>query len=290
MFDLKLYFLVLICSLNNAEVYACRSSRCYGELGCFDAYGFPFNELPSSRDAVGTEFTLQTRDMTEDESLSANDVSSSSFNSALPTKVIIHGFMEDSEDWVTEMRRLLLIEGNYNVIIVDWKEGAEEYLWDYYDAVGNSRIVGAEIDLLITKLQSVYSISLDTIHLIGFSLGAHVAGYAGDRLDGGIGRITGLDPAGYGFEDENIYRRLDPTDAVYVDVIHTDADFTGIDHSVGDVDYYPSGGEDQPGCAWYSVKCDHTKAVEYFMASIEDQKQFSCEYYREKYNDTCFEE
>ncbi|XP_033112800.1 pancreatic lipase-related protein 2-like [Anneissia japonica] len=292
MFKLMFYFLVLICSLNNAEVYAIR--KCYGELGCFDSYGFPFNKLPSSRDEVGTKFTIQSRYITEDESLSANDVSSSSFNSAIPTKFIIHGFDQSNwKDRVTEMRQLLLIEGNYNVIIVDWEEGAGEHFWDYYDAVGNSRIVGAEIDLLINKFQSVYRISLSSVHLIGFSLGAHVAGFAGDRLNGRIGRITGLDPAKPGFEDENIYRRLDHTDAAYVDIIHTDANLWGINHSVGDVDYYPSGGEDQPGCEWYrfpSIACDHLKALKYFIESIEDQQQFSCEYYREKYDDICFEE
>ena len=49
------------------------------------------------------------------------------------------------------------------------------------------------------------------------------SGYAGERV-AGLGRITGLDPAEPFFQFMPPSVRLDPTDALLVDVIHTDAD------------------------------------------------------------------
>lgn len=63
---------------------------------------------------------------------------------------------------------------------------------------------------------------MKTMHILGHSLGSHVAGYAGERLKR-LGRITGLDPAGPYYEFMPPEVRLDPTDAIFVDAIHSDA-------------------------------------------------------------------
>ncbi|MEQ2158209.1 hypothetical protein GOODEAATRI_009878, partial [Goodea atripinnis] len=84
--------------------------------------------------------------------------------------------------------------------------------------------------------------SLSSIHLIGVSLGAHLAGFVGANLNGTIGRITGLDPAGPMFTSATPEERLDPSDAMFVDVLHTDM------NSHGHIDFYANGGSDQPGC------------------------------------------
>ena len=65
--------------------------------------------------------------------------------------------------------------------------------------------------------------------------------------------FSGLDPAGPGFPLNETDTRLDVTDADFVDIIHTDAgDLTGnelgMQESIGHIDFYPNGGEIQPGC------------------------------------------
>jgi hypothetical protein len=109
------------------------------------------------------------------------------------------------------------------------------------------------------------------MHLIGHSLGAHISSYVGHNLRN-LGRISGLgifiiirnyklylfiffylniDPAGPDFYDSLAPDRLDSSDALFVDVIHTDGAprvHSGFGHldALGHVDFYPNGGSAQP--------------------------------------------
>lgn len=60
--------------------------------------------------------------------------------------------------------------------------------------------------------------------------------------------LPGLDPAGPLFSSTHSAVRLDPSDARFVDVIHTDARRWGIEEPCGHIDFYPNGGENQLGC------------------------------------------
>lgn len=74
-----------------------------------------------------------------------------------------------------------------NVIIVDWGRGSG---FPYTQAAANTRVVGAEVAAMILYLNEVAGTTNSQFHLIGHSLGAHVCGYAGERLRG-LERITG---------------------------------------------------------------------------------------------------
>lgn len=78
--------------------------------------------------------------------------------------------------------------------MVDWSRGAS---FPYIQASGNTRLVGAQIATLIKFLISTNAGSpnlADRFYIVGFSLGAQIAGYAGTNLRGHgmmLGRITG---------------------------------------------------------------------------------------------------
>ena len=93
------------------------------------------------------------------------------------------------------MKTALLDREDCNVILVDWPKGAKGP--DYFQAAGNTRLVGAQTAELIRFLISTSSgsaSSIDRFYIVGFSLGAQVAGYAGSYLRARgmrLGRITG---------------------------------------------------------------------------------------------------
>ncbi|PIO23946.1 hypothetical protein AB205_0146870, partial [Aquarana catesbeiana] len=123
------------------------------------------------------------------------------------------------ESWLVKLVSALQEREPYsNIIVVDWMFLAHQL---YPDAVNNTKFVGSETARLMDWLQEKANLSLQHVHLIGYSLGAHVAGFSGNYVNGTIGRITGLDPAGPMFEGAEAHKRLSPDDADFVDVLHT---------------------------------------------------------------------
>ncbi|XP_026881983.2 endothelial lipase [Electrophorus electricus] len=208
------------------------------------------------------------------------------FNASAKTILIIHGWTIGGvfESWMYQLvAAVRQRELEANLIVVDWLDLAHQL---YPDAVSHTRHVGLSIAALLDWLQDEQQVLLDRVHMIGYSLGAHVAGYAGNFVQGTVGRITGLDPAGPMFEGVEAHRRLSPDDADFVDVLHT---YTrealgvsiGIQQPIGDIDIYPNGGDVQPGCTLGEVlstaaagnfmdvmKCEHERSVHLFVDSL----------------------
>lgn len=274
-----------------------RSAKCYDDLGCF-SNAHPFNNtdglLPQRPEVINTVFRLYTlQRAVHPEVISRNnpaDLARSAFDPELPVKIIIHGFLQHGQvAWVRDMADELLRKTPMNVITVDWGNGAG---FPYSQAAANTRVVGAEVAQLIQLLKDQQDVSASNVHLIGHSLGAHVAGYAGTRIPRLV-RITGLDPAEPDFEDTDNVVHLEKTDAVFVDIIHSDGsefDYVsgfGMIDEVGHIDFYPNGGENQPGCPLESVtnimstaaadgledaedvlSCSHSRSIYLFTESI----------------------
>ncbi|XP_015122366.1 pancreatic triacylglycerol lipase [Diachasma alloeum] len=288
-------------------------TRCYDDLGClnitrswYHLIHRPLNVFPLPREVINTRFILYTNENpTEGQVLIVakdKSIKRSNFDPKRKTKFIIHGFIDTPlSNWVKEMRNELLKHGDYNVIIVDWAGGS---LPLYTQATANTRLVGLEIAHLVRHLQTNYGLDTSDVHLIGHSLGAHTAGYAGERLEGQIGRITGLDPAEPYFQGMPSHLRLDWADAQLVDVIHTDGKSIfflglpgyGMSQPCGHLDFYPNNGKEQPGCTDLSettpslpltliregleeasrvlVACNHVRAIKLFIESINSKCQY----------------
>ncbi|XP_071874686.1 pancreatic lipase-related protein 2 isoform X1 [Bombus fervidus] len=305
-------------------------TRCYDELGClnitrswYHLIHRPLNVFPLPREVINTKFILYTNDNNvEGQTLSAakdKSIKRSYFDPKRKTKFIIHGFIDTPlSNWVNEMRNELLKHDNYNVIIVDWGGGS---LPLYTQATANTRLVGLEIAHLVKHLQTNYGLDPNDVHLIGHSLGAHTAGYAGEKMGGKVGRITGLDPAEPYFQGMPSHVRLDYTDAKLVDVIHTDGKsffFLGLPgygmiQPCGHLDFYPNNGKEQPGCTDLSettpslpltlikegleeasrvlVACNHVRSIKLFTESINSKCQYvahECSSYASFLRGECF--
>ncbi|CAH2087476.1 unnamed protein product [Euphydryas editha] len=78
--------------------------------------------------------------------------------------------------------------------------------------------------------------------------------------------FTGLDPAGPLWNLNS--NRLRASDAVYVEAIHTNGGALGlgIGSPLADADFFPNGGNSQPGCL--TPICSHNRAWELFASTV----------------------
>ncbi|XP_069098311.1 pancreatic triacylglycerol lipase-like [Pleurodeles waltl] len=276
-----------------------RAEICYDRLGCFSDESpwsgtaeRPIGGLPWSPEKINTRFLLYTKENQNSfQEISAKDAASllsSNFKTSRKTRFIIHGFLEKGEEsWLSNMCKRMLQVENVNCICVDWQGGSRTL---YSQASNNIRVVGAEIAYFINILSARFGHSPSKVHIIGHSLGSHVAGEAGKRRPG-VSRITGLDPAQPYFQGTPVEVRLDPSDAALVDVIHTDSGpfipnlGLGMSQLAGHLDFFPNGGVQMPGCKrnifsenihvndiWEGmsdfVACNHLRSYKYYSESI----------------------
>lgn len=120
--------------------------------------------------------------------------------------------MGSKPTWVKELAQALLRVEDVNVLVVDWIYRAS---FVYNLVVQSHKEVALQVSILISQLQvSIHRFlfsstdrfrkliyvcvlhqkqgcKLESFHLIGVSLGAHVAGFVGTLFTGKIGRITG---------------------------------------------------------------------------------------------------
>lgn len=215
----------------------------------------------STRENLNNPVQLRFRDLIS--------IGQSPFNREKPTRVLVHGWFEDGEsDINVETSRELLEIYDFNILFIDWSEGSRTI--SYLSARNRVPPVGNYIASYLDFLNDNNLIDFNRVSVIGFSLGAHMAGIAGKNVrTGKINTIIGLDPAGPLFSVNTPSERLDAGDAEYVEAIHTNGGIwgSGIGAPIGHVDFFPNGGSIQPGCL--TNTCHHLRAVDFFSKQYE---------------------
>ncbi|QQP35089.1 Uncharacterized protein FKW44_023215, partial [Caligus rogercresseyi] len=183
-------------------------------LGCFQGmHLIGTDEFPYSPAEINLQLKLYTRTSAETPDVfkytEAYKLSETSFNSTKPTKFIVHGFGGSCDkQWVGSMK------------------GAKHPR--YAKAASTTQIVGKMVAVFIKDVITRYGDIKDRLHLIGLVWEHKSVSFSLNQMT--FPKITfcshklGLDPAGPIFGNVVASKRLDKTDANFVDVIHTNGD------------------------------------------------------------------
>jgi len=240
------------------------------------------------------------------------------FNTSLPLKGLTHGFSSKVSGGKTAFVDAWMKKYNreVNVILLNWPKLSNHLVVEddedndpkipiplYDDAAYNAIDIGEYLGHCLAALTAQTGLDSSSIHLVGHSLGSHLMGKAGSTYQSvtgteNIGRVTGLDPAGPRFIDSMFIdalpylaeNKLSPESADFVDVIHTfgtrDPEqtviYAGDINPLGHRDFYPNGGEKQPGCSFFNPDvlpdiCNHRRSTYYYLHSILEEHLFPAE-------------
>ncbi|KAG5678930.1 hypothetical protein PVAND_008551 [Polypedilum vanderplanki] len=210
------------------------------------------------------------------------------FDIKKPTAVFAHGYLTDYKTPMNkDLIKAYIYRGDYNVISIDWSK----YSWDWnIFAVANSTNDQADyIRQILLQMKSA-GFDLSTFHFIGHCVGANILGRVGYQFIKNntftLTRITGLDPSSAFFGTSNewpdswseLFPSLNKKNAKFVDIIHTDAGFQGLNYVGGHADFWVNGGNNQPKCSFFDIftyqaddmiRCSHNRAVKYYTESVE---------------------
>ncbi|KAH8420932.1 hypothetical protein KR222_010480, partial [Zaprionus bogoriensis] len=227
------------------------------------AFGLNANAGDGSKQDSPMPLTTQTVQLYDAASLRR-----SHYNPFNPTRILIHGWLGNAHANVYGYlvpAYMSLGNGNYNIFTVDWGRGA---IADYITASYRVKPVGQVLAKFLDFLHEEAGMRYEDLQLVGFSMGAHVAGLAAKHVQTGRVRvIRALDPAQPFFRYAQEKERLTSADADYVEVLHTSVGSYGFDRPLGHVDFYANWGSQQPGCFWH--ECSHWRAFALFQESLQ---------------------
>ncbi|XP_058799609.1 inactive pancreatic lipase-related protein 1-like [Phymastichus coffea] len=189
---------------------------------------------------------------TEPKEVEINLKNEVNFDSEKRTTIIIPGYLNvRTTSWISSMVKELHKFQNQdtNVIVVQWFKNI------IYSTA--AKAVDEVANKTANMLRTIFKKNGKPkfLHIIGHSLGAHIAGLTALKLKDTwfVDRVTGLDPARPILNNEkNATYKLNKDCANFVDVIHSNSDehesTFGFYEPMGHIDFYPNGGDHQPSC------------------------------------------
>ncbi|KAK4887579.1 hypothetical protein RN001_003850 [Aquatica leii] len=186
------------------------------------------------------------------------------------TIIIIPGWLTYiNNSKIMELKDAYFQRYDCNFIVVDWSKYAfVPYTSAYCDVKTHAINIA---DFLCALQEQSPNVQLADMHVIGHSLGAQIAGFAGKytdlECDKKIGRITGLDPAGPLYNYKPNEDKLSKEDALFVDIIHSNYQFGALKPS-GDVDFHVNCVYDQPGCVPITEVTEETLISDCYCPSV----------------------
>ncbi|XP_063235840.1 lipase member H-like [Bacillus rossius redtenbacheri] len=191
------------------------------------------------------------------------------FSASRKTELVIHGWLSNGNTMSVVTNAYLSSGLDLNVIVVDWRRLAS---LTYPTSAAATKQVGETVARLVDFLVR-RGLKPADVNIVGFSLGAHVAGVAGQRCQSRPGRVTGLDPAGPLWTLVPRKDRLDQASGAHVQAIHTNGGGLGYGSNLGHADFYPNGGATQGGCTLdVSGLCSHNRANQLYAESITSNR------------------
>lgn len=184
-------------------------------------------------------------------------------------RLIIHGFGQNGRSNINrDLKNSYLARGDYNVIVTDWSSISSPYY-----QVARYRVDTTGI--AVSRFLDFMNLNFNTLHVIGYDLGAHIAGIAGkNTARARINRIVGLDPSRPLFNENTSANRLSIGDAALVEVFHSNGDQLGIFAPLGNIDYYINNGKVQAECGNTNAECSHYRSVITYSRIINRQNNF----------------
>ncbi|XP_037707383.1 phospholipase A1 VesT1.02-like [Drosophila subpulchrella] len=249
------------------------------------------SEPSESRSNVVSFYLFTKHNPTEGKEIraDASSIEDSHFDKNHGTRFVIHGWKGRYTDSMNvKITKAWLSKGYYNVIVVNWDRSQSV---DYVSSVRAVPGAGTKVGEMIEYLYQHHDMSLESLEVIGHSLGAHVAGYAGKHVgDKRVHTIVGLDPAMPLFSYDKPDKRLSTEDAFYVESIQTNGGEKGFLKPIGKGTFYPNGGRKQPGCGTdIGGTCSHERSVTYYVEAVTEDNfgTIKCNDYQDALANEC---